>query len=767
MKNPKIMFYGAITIGTLLIIAYFVSSMIGLDLLSNVLSPLIAGLCAVAMVYSYRKSTNKKAAGKVFIFYAISFFSWVVADIFWAACFATNANPTDCIQATIFYFITNIFISIVILIFNFYHFKQFKSFQLLLDINAIGLLNILFIWITFFQKKDTWLEVLFMDGWFSLISIVGDFLILIGIVIIVYSFRNIKSPKYAYFFLIGILLFALNDSFYYYSIANNFYLPNSITDVIYVGAFFIITVGALIRTLFEPNKNIEIPSNMGIGKRWLALFIYPLITIFFEGFVFFDVFYFITVIMIYRAISLQFHLSIKNKELYLKELEINNTLEKRIEEQFAELNFLANKDTVTMLYNRRFFVNSIEETLSSLDMNEVLSVFIIDVDRFKTVNDSFGHDVGDKVLIELSNRLHECVKDKAVLARLGGDEFALFFRGKYSEDDLEKFAKDIIEYCSPPIIIGKHKLYITLSIGISIYKSVLDDRVTLMQNADIAMYRAKSLGYNKYVFYDPFFKASIEKKNEIEVMLKKANIEKDFELFYQPQFSLLDNKLIGVEALIRWKSAERGYIVPNEFISIAEEIDYINKIGKWVMHEAIRQIIKWNITYSMNLKIGINISPKQLYEDDFLTTLNTIIKKEHFNTTWLDAEITENIMIEESNRTNLIFQSFKKLGVSISLDDFGAGYSSWGYLNKYPFNRIKIDRTLIEQLSVNNKNSLHIVKAIISMSRDMGKLTIAEGVETKEQLEILKKLGCEQAQGFLLGRPVSVDEFEEAFIKKI
>jgi EAL domain-containing protein (putative c-di-GMP-specific phosphodiesterase class I) len=302
--------------------------------------------------------------------------------------------------------------------------------------------------------------------------------------------------------------------------------------------------------------------------------------------------------------------------------------------------------------------------------------------------------------------------------------------------------------------------------GISSCPRDAGDSVSLMKNSDIAMYKAKAEGYNKYVFFNPSFKENISRKNEIEALLRNADLQTEFELVYQPQFTLPDKKLIGAEALIRWKSAEHGYIPPSVFVPVAEEINYINRIGKWVLTKAVDQIIRWNTENGLHLKMGINISPKQLSEDDFFMTLKTLITTNQINTSWIDAEITENLMIEENERVKPIFDLFRELDISVSIDDFGSGYSSLGYLNKYHFDRIKIDKSLVDNLTMPGGSGIEVVKAIITMSNAVGKLMIAEGVETKEQLQILTDLGCRQVQGYLLGKPVPPEEFEKRFIKK-
>ena len=239
-----------------------------------------------------------------------------------------------------------------------------------------------------------------------------------------------------------------------------------------------------------------------------------------------------------------------------------------------------------------------------------------------------------------------------------------------------------------------------------------------------------------------------------------------FELFYQPQFALPGKELIGAEALIRWNNPEHGYIPPNIFIPIAEQIDYILKIGKWVMQETFRQSIAWNKLYGIRLKIGFNISPKQLKDEGFVSLVKSLVKESGVTPEWIDAEITESIMMDDIGLVNDTFSAFHELGISVSIDDFGSGYSALGYLNKYPFDRVKIDKSLIDNVNAQNISGANVVRAAINMAHASGIVSIAEGVETQEQLEILGELGCDQVQGYVLGRPVPAEVFEQRYIKQ-
>jgi len=769
MGKPQVLFFKILIIEAILLTVYFTASIQHADFLCSIFSITVVATFVIILLYSFYISNKKGSISKTFPFYALACFSWFLGNLLTTIYIDQGLNPPESSLSVFIYFLTNVFLGAAVLIFMFRLFKKWNSLQLLLDTLVIAILSLNLIWISFFHKDVAWLNILMQDSFNSAICIGMDFLIILGFLITIFYLKKQRIPSYILLLGIGLALYAANDLYYYYIHAYNLYSPNSLTDLLSTVSLFLIALGALWKTLIYRDEEMdEIKNNkFKFSHRWVFLFLFPLIALLTEGFVFIDVMRSLLAIIIYLVLSNQVQLAIKKDELYKKELEINTILEKRIEEQYGELVFLANHDVVTKLHNRFFFIKSLEKSIMDLINDEVLAVFLIDIDRFKTINDSFGHDVGDEVLINMSGKMLEFSKDKAVLARLGGDEFALYFRGNYNHNDIAEIAEKMIEACSSPIYLGENTLYLTISVGISICPADANDRVAIIKNADIAMYRAKAQGYNKYVFYDPFFIESVGKKNEIELMLRKANIEKDFELYYQPQFRICDNKIIGAEALIRWKIPEHSYISPSEFIPVAEEINYIIRIGKWVMTEAVSQIIKWNTLYPIDLRMSINISPKQLREDDFISHLKMIINNENFNSTWIDAEITENILLECDNKIDYIFDKLKEMSISVSIDDFGSEYSSLGYLNKLSFDRIKIDKLLIDELYVGNDKGICVVKAIVSMAKAMGIKTIAEGVETEEQFNILKELNCDQIQGYLLGRPVSATDFKKLFLKSL
>ena len=750
------------------LLAYCLTVSLNSELLCNIISPITVLTAAGILFYAYFRSDRSNKVSIAFLLCAFSCLAWGVADLLWLIMDLTGLDPMVSPALWIIYALTNFFILTSITVFAVLQFSKWNAIQLFADVLTIVLLSMLLFWIVFLGKDIRFLTELLKSDFTSIFSVITDILIISGIVLWSLAVHSKKTPAFIRIISTGFLLFALVDIVYYYIDFKGLYIPNSMIDLCYVFSLHIIAFGSLYKTFWGAKLDLAVFSNIGRKRRWVFLLIYPLVIILLKimGIVelnlsAIDFIIFAALIISYGTFTGYIQLSIE-KETSMKHQ--NAILEQRVSEQIKELRFLADQDTLTTLYNRRYFVSCIDDYIDTILPSETMALMLIDLDRFKTINDSLGHHVGDKVLIELSGRLLEWNNFGAILSRLGGDEFAILVIGKYTRGEIENYCDQVIKICSRPICIGNKTLEITISLGVALLSPQAFEKRTLFKNADIAMYGAKSQGYNKYLFYDPLLAENINKKNHIEALLRQAEVEQDFELFYQPQYSLPDMKLIGAEALIRWKNAEHGYIPPGVFIPVAEEIGYIIKLGKWVVQEAIRQAARWNETGRDTMKIGFNISPKQLSDETFIEFLKSAIEQASVNTDWIDAEITESITSEDEKRVYTVVEAFRNLGITVSIDDFGSGYSSLGCLNKYHFDRIKIDKSLIDPVSQSNISGINVVKAAISMAKAVGIKTIAEGVETKEQLDILKGLGCDQAQGYLLGRPVPAIVFEQIFI---
>ncbi|WP_304508151.1 putative bifunctional diguanylate cyclase/phosphodiesterase [Anaerotignum sp.] len=454
------------------------------------------------------------------------------------------------------------------------------------------------------------------------------------------------------------------------------------------------------------------------------------------------------------------------------EKEMNEQLEKLINERTKELNLanqhleeISNTDALTGLFNRRYFIQHLE-TLIHSDKVNTFALLYIDTNRFKPINDSYGHEIGDKVLQELGLRFSAYNLSELTCFRIGGDEFAVIIENCSDVSEITNIAHKIFEMLQHSISVPPYSFTLTASIGIARYPLDAEDKDILIRYADIAMYEVKSKSYkNNYMFFDKLFIEKINKKYEIEVLLQNADYDNEFMLYYQPQYSTDTQALIGMEALIRWKQPQNGLISPSEFIPIAEETGLIIQIGEWVVEKAFSQIKKWNELNSMDLKMSINISPIQIKNTDFANWLWKKMQNEKIKPEWIDLEITESVAMISTSSIEKAFDFLNEIGVSISIDDFGTGYSSLSYIRKYNIDRLKIAKELIDHIAY-DENALLIVQTIIMMSRGMNLKTISEGVEDMEQLEILKELGCDEIQGYIFGKPIPSLEFEKLHLNK-
>ena len=363
-------------------------------------------------------------------------------------------------------------------------------------------------------------------------------------------------------------------------------------------------------------------------------------------------------------------------------------------------------------------------------------------------------------------RLKDNLSPNDFIARQGGDEFIVILNNLNDEYEAHEKSRHLVRIFRQPFIIDGITINSTISIGISVYPINGNNRSDLMKFSDIALYSAKNSGKNTSCLYNFAMKKEENRKLELENRLYDAIAKEELSIYFQPQISIQTEELIGVEALIRWNNSQLGFIPPFEFISIAEENGFIINIGEWILDNACAKIKYLNDRYNRDIKVGINVSPKQFASSNMISSISNCISKYNMKPHWIDVEITEGCAIEDEKGALQKLLSLKELGVQISIDDFGTGYSSLAYLNKYPINTLKIALELVTDINTNQDN-YNIVKAIISMCHDLNLNVIAEGVETKEQLDILKSLGCHEVQGYYFGKPMSFWELEDKFFKNI
>ena len=422
------------------------------------------------------------------------------------------------------------------------------------------------------------------------------------------------------------------------------------------------------------------------------------------------------------------------------------------------IRFLAQHDILTGLPNRALFTSELTQAIANAKrQHHQLALFFIDLDHFKNINDSLGHHFGDLLLQEIAERLKSRLKDMDAICRQGGDEFILMLQDITSPDDVAHIAERLIEVLSTPVLLDSHEIAISASIGIALYPEDGDNGETLVKNADAAMYHAKQSGRDQYRFFVKALNDTVHERLTIESGLRKALERKEFELYYQPQINLVSGEMIGVEALIRWHHPEFGMVPPVRFIPIAEDSGLIIPIGDWVLNEACRQAVAWQQAGLTELTMAVNLSAVQFRRGDVEKSINNALQASGLNPALLELELTESILIQDTEKMLATVQRLKSLGVKLSIDDFGTGYSSLSYLKRFNVDKLKIDQSFIRNM-VNDPSDAAIVHAIIQMARSLNLKTIAEGVEEQSMLEALQLHQCHEAQGYYFARPMPADE---------
>jgi len=428
---------------------------------------------------------------------------------------------------------------------------------------------------------------------------------------------------------------------------------------------------------------------------------------------------------------------------------------KRAEEH---LDFLAHHDSLTGLPNRLLFVDRLTQSMVDAQRHECrVAVMFLDLDRFKVINDSLGHTLGDAFLRRVAERIEGCVRQGDTLARLSGDEFALILADIRQVQNVGRVAHKILDAFTQPFHVDKHELYTSASIGITLFPDDEESVEGLVRNADIAMYRAKESGGNAYQFFSADMTDKAHERLAQESALWLALEHDDFQLHYQPIVNLKDGKIISMEALVRWRGVSGEIVSPAEFMPLAEETGLVVRLGEWVLRRACEQWCEFQSRGAPRLRLAVNISPRQFQHGDLCELIDTTLGRLGFDPKLLDLEITENLLMRQSGPVLATMRGLSERGITFSVDDFGTGYSSLSYLQRLPISRLKIDRSFVRGLPTNTNDAI-IVAAIISVAHKLGIRVVAEGVETHAQLEFLRAQGCDAVQGYLICRPLAAED---------
>ena len=419
----------------------------------------------------------------------------------------------------------------------------------------------------------------------------------------------------------------------------------------------------------------------------------------------------------------------------------------------AQLTHMAHHDGLTALPNRVLFRQEMERELARARGGDAVAVLCVDLDHFKRVNDTLGHAAGDALLQGAADRLRACVRETDIVARLGGDEFAIVQLQAEQPRAATVLAERLIADLSRPFDIEGHQVVVGASVGIALAPSDGTEADQLMKSADMALYRAKADGRGVLRYFESEMDAKMQARRALELDLRKALVEHEFELFYQPIVDLQSNRVSGFEALLRWNHPTQGLISPADFIPIAEDMGLITPLGEWVLRQACREAAGW----PERVKVAVNLSPAQFKSKALALVVTTALADSGLAPDRLELEITESVLLQDNDTVRGILHQLRALGVRISMDDFGTGYSSLSYLRSFPFDKIKIDQSFVRDMG-QHEDSIAIVRAVAGLGRNLGMSTTAEGVETNEQLGRLRQEGCTEVQGYLFSRPLPASE---------
>lgn len=441
-----------------------------------------------------------------------------------------------------------------------------------------------------------------------------------------------------------------------------------------------------------------------------------------------------------------------------RELHDSQTRKGRREAE-QRLHYLAHFDSLTGLPNRFFFIENLKLAIEQ-KKSKLIAVLYIDLDRFKTINDSLGYEAGNLLLKEVAKRLRQCVPERGSVARLAADEFALSYTQAERRSQVASFVQRVFDILETPYFIRGCSLYFSSSIGVAVFP---DDQLSaegLLGNADIATYRKKDEGGKGFQFYTPVMSVQLEERLGLERNMRVGFEKKEFSLHYQPQQEVSTGKIVGVEALLRWNSAEFGAVSPATFIPLAEETGFVLPLSTWVLQRACQQVKRWHNRGFSEMRVAVNISARQFHENNLVEMVSEILAEHDLPPSSLEIEITETTIIRDVNKAIDVLNRLQRLGVKVALDDFGTGYSSLSYLNSFKTDYLKIDQSFIRTLS-HDHGSQAIVNAIIAMAEKLSIKTIAEGVENQVQYELLRQAGCDIIQGYHIAKPASEDVIEK------
>lgn len=747
----------------------------------QIIAPLLASIWLFA---KYKNSKGKFR--KIWLFPCAANISYVIAMLcymyydYYLKVTAPSPGVPD-----FFWLLMNSLYLFTFIFFVYLNGKTYRAIQLLFDILIVMVVASTLSWE--FLIKDILFSSSDHGFFYKLVYIgypVSDLAILFGILMIYYLNTDYFSQKSLLFMFSGMLIFLVGDSFYLYLVSEGIYELGNPVDVSWTSGMLLFALATFdwkkaqnneqpLHNKEESDEPIGIKANHFFSIRlWLPYisiaFLVMFIIIEGSGNNSFVVGLIISALLV---IMRQVMTLVENNLLLLKSGESNKQLELQVNQRTEELNqknreleesikkaeYFAYHDVLTGLPNRRYFELTLQRWLSKSDSKDHIAVLFLDLDRFKLINDTLSHAVGDLLLRQVAERLKKIVDNEGLISRQGGDEFLLLLYGSTKEAAVT-MADKIVKGLSETFHIGEHEVYITSSIGISHSPEHGEDIEMLIKRADTALYAVKDAGKNNFQMFTQELDNELNSRANVESGLRTAIERDEFLIHYQPRWDKESEEIQGMEALLRWKHPVMGMVSPADFIPIAEEIGIIHKIGIWVLEEATRQTLEWHKNGLPPLQISVNVSAVQFLQIDFYEQIINVLKKTKLDPIYLELEVTESIMHQSEDAINVL-EKLRSIGIKISLDDFGSGYSSLNQIGNIPLDILKIDKAFVDHI-VSNKKSQAIVTTILALGKNLGLRIVAEGVEHEDQLTYLLDSGCDEIQGYVISPPLASNEFE-------
>jgi diguanylate cyclase (GGDEF)-like protein len=756
----------------ILFVVYFIAIVEQNNIVGDLLSPILTFLAFAPVFYAFFWKEQHKLLKISGLFYALAIFARFLCDFSWG--FSTlilNVNPENNLLITYGYSLTNLFLLLSLILLGYFQVRNWNKMQVFLDTAMVAISIMVIVWVFVFEQNTAKAEVLLSDP-VSMSSLIMDFIIYAWTNICFFSTRKQKEPLFIKFSEAGGVVFVVIDIIYYYEYFYRSYEPNSLLDGGYVIAFALMGISGLmkIKLINQEDKNQtgaqidkEQFSFKHIKKELLFLIV-PILLFVFRGIEAPSLLFLITAIMFYFIFTNFTQNSIFRDKILEREKEYISELENRVEERTQEIIKVMNTDVITGLKNRRYLEEYLEKEIRTIDRDEKIYLLYIDQNKYKSVKSIYGKYMAERVLEEVGKRIEKIVEEKNGLATsYGEDIFVATFKSTEDYEEALRIAEKVINFCSDNYLVENHIISVTLNIGVACYPCDSKNMEELIRNADTAMMQARKTGFNVIQKYDKQIGIYINKRDRIELKLKKVIYDEEFSLQFQPQVNCNDGSIYGVEALIRWFTKKGDYIPPMDFIPITEENGMIISLGYWIMEQAAKQLSSWKKLYASKIKMAINASSKQLIEENFTDKLIQILENYQIPKQDFEIEITESIQLETNSMIHETLAKLSSYGISIAIDDFGTGYSSLYYIRELPVNRIKIAKELIDHID-HDIYAKSIVQMVISVAKVNNIKVIAEGVETKEQWECLKEMECDEIQGYLFSKPLVPNELEKNWL---